>query len=190
MRPQLRAVGTILLVALLLASVGVWVFARHPVKSPATSGAEVTGLVQRPSNPRFVSAWQFVNFVSGREPAPAFSPRVTLVIDGKTHVLTGTQAKQRSTWRGTPLDLYTVAKGYTLREGGHVTPASLRMFVDSGRDFVCGGQELPPRLRSTPSLWLGLVPSGPGVPGSCTFLNVFVTDGRIDTLVARTSRTM
>jgi hypothetical protein len=198
MRADRRPIGLLILVALLVAAslVG-WGFGHHSEKPSAPSGqakersapsGQVAGLVERPSDPQFLPAWQFVNFVDGRESAPTFAPEVTVVIDGQTRVLTGSQAQQRSTWQGSPLDLYAVAKEYILREGGQATPATLTMYVDSGHDFVCRGRELPPQFRSTPSLWLGLVPSGPGLPASCTFLNVYVTGGSIDVLVARTSR--
>jgi hypothetical protein len=188
MRAHRRQIVIIILVGLLVvAPLAAWGFAQRSEKPSAASG-QVSGLVDSPSDPRFLPAWQFVNFVDGREPPPTFARRVTVVIDGRTRVLTGAQAGQRSTWRGSPLDLYAVASGYTLREDGRSTPATLSMYVDSGHDFVCGGQELPPRFASTRSLWLGLEPSGPGQLKSCTFLNVFVSGGSIDALVARTSR--
>jgi hypothetical protein len=188
MRVHRRQIGLIILAALLVvAPLAAWGIAHRSEKPSAASG-QVTGLVERPSDPQFLPAWQFVNFVDGREPAPTFAPRVTVVIDGRARVLTGAQAGQRSAWRGSPLDLYAVARGYTLREDGRTMPATLTMYVDSGHDFVCGGQELPSRFESTPSLWLGLEPSSPGIPYSCTFLNVYVSGGRIDALVARTSR--
>jgi hypothetical protein len=169
-RANRRRIGLSIVVALLVvAPLAVWGIAHHSEKPSAASGGQVTGLVKRPSDPRFLSAWQFVNFVDGRESAPRFAPRVTVVIDGRTRVLTGAEAGQRSTWRGSPFDLYVVARGYTLRADGEATPARLTMYVDSGHDFVCGGQELPPQLRNTRSLWLGLEPSHPGIQSSCTF---------------------
>jgi hypothetical protein len=188
MRPQRRQIDLLVLASVLIvASLVTWAVWHRSEKQPAAEGP-VTGLTERPTDPQFVPAWQFVNFVDGQQPAPLFASHVTVVINGKTRVVTSDQAVQRSTWQGSSLDLYTIAKGYTLREGGQATPPTLTMYVDSGHDFVCGGRDLPSRLPSSPSLWLGLVPAGPGVPASCTFLNVFVSHGTIDALVARTSR--
>jgi hypothetical protein len=188
MRTHRRRISLTILVAVLVVAPLVALGIAHRSEKPPVASGQVSGLVERPSDPRFLPAWQFVNFVAGRESAPTFAPSVTVVIDGRTRVLTGAQAGQRSTWQGSPLDLYAVANGYTLREDGRTTPATLTMYVDSGDDFVCGGRELPSRFARTPSLWLGLVPYSPGLVSTCTFLNVFVTGGSIDALIARTSR--
>lgn len=189
MRPHRRQIGLLLLAfVLIVASLATWAVLQRSEKQTATDGL-VTELAERPTDPQFVPAWQFVNFVDGRQPPPNFASEVTVVIDGDTRVVTGAQAAQRATWRGSPFDLYSVAEGYTLDDGGQATPARLTMYVDEGHDFVCGGRDLPSRFASTPSLWFGLVPAGHGISNSCTYLNVFVRHGAIDALVARTSGT-
>lgn len=186
MRPHRRQIGLLLLTFVLtVGALATWAVLQRSEKQTVADGL-VPGLAERPKDPQFVPAWQFVNFVDGRQPPPIFGSEVTVVIDGDTRVVTGAQATQRSTWRGSPFDLYAVAAGYTLHDGGQATPARLTMYVDDGHDFVCDGRDLPSRFASTPSLWLGLVPAGHGIQDSCTFLNVFVSHGAIDALVART----
>jgi hypothetical protein len=127
-----------------------------------------------------------VNFADGRQPAPAFDRSVTVVVDGRQQTLTQEAASDRSAWSGSPVNLYRLLDSYTLREGSRSTPPRLEMHIDSGDDFVCGRQQLPPRFRNRQSLWLGLIPPGPGPARPCTFLNVFLSAGRISAVVVRT----
>jgi hypothetical protein len=139
-----------------------------------------------PADDRFRPAWQLVNFADGRQPAPAYDRSVTVVVDGRQQTLTQEAASDRSAWSGSPVNLYRLLDSYTLREGSRSTPPRLEMHIDSGDDFVCGRQQLPPRFRNRQSLWLGLIPPGPGPARPCTFLNVFLSAGRISAVVVRT----
>jgi hypothetical protein len=166
-----------------------------PAGDAYQGGASVTLLVsEQPSAARCAVppldalAWQLLDFANGRGPAPAFASEVTVYVDGQRTVLTGEEAVNPRTWStGSALGLLAAAsRQKELREGFTATPV-LRVHTDDGTQFACGGQELPPELSDRQSLWFSIEIPTDGPSLSCTFANVFLDEGQVDTLVVRTS---
>lgn len=168
--------------------------------TPRAQDVSIQALEQPPSRTQFLPAWQFARFAGGRGSAPAFSPTVTVIADGAASSMTADEAADPASWRGTAFDLYAKASSYAtgfrsrphtmngvLLSAEDVHLNTVTMHVDDGHDFVCGGQELPEFYAERSSLWLSLSPPDyGGIPSDCTMLNVFITNGRIDAVVART----
>jgi len=132
-------------------------------------------------------AWQLLDFANGRGLAPRFASEVTVYVNGQRTTLSGEEAADAGTWGPeSALSLLATASRQVLREGGGLTTTPvLAVHRDDGTRFACGGSGLPDELAGRESLWLTIEIPTDGL-WSCTFANLYRTDGQIDAIVVRT----
>lgn len=129
--------------------------------------------------------WQFVDFATGRGPAPRFADHVTLFVDGaRTGTMPGADAA-RATWGAdSALDILRRASDQVLRVGESYLMPQLQVAAGTPPDTWCGiarPRAVGDREALTLTLDFAEVTAGARCPARVA---VYETAGAIDTVVA------
>ncbi|WP_109506675.1 PASTA domain-containing protein [Nocardioides speluncae] len=138
-------------------------------------------------------AWQLLDWANGRGQPPAFADRVSSFTNGEDPVaFDPTEAADPAAWGSDAAPAALARRSGEImtltsnRRTEYRTPA-LGVVTDDGRDFVCGGWDLPGSLDHRRSIMVSVGVPTDGFADDCTMVNLFVTDGQIDTVVLRQS---
>ncbi len=136
-----------------------------------------------PANEDF--AWRFLDFANGRGPAPAFADEVTLYVDGeKTGALTSAEAADPANWGGTSAISEIREQTAVVQQinGTWLTPTmSARGLPRDDSAFLAPVEDRPALRLSVDFLVDGTF----HVPLT---VDLYRTDGRIDTVVTETEK--
>lgn len=168
---------------------------KPPTGSRLPAGSTVTIFTAFPENsclPRYFDredAWAFIDFATGRGPAPPFTGRIDVVVDDRAPLtLTNGEAAVRSTW-GDPSVLSDVAnvteQVAETTDSTYVTPV-LSVEPQVPPRTTCG-VDRPSAVgrREALRITIGL----PAAPVLCPLvLDLYRTEGAIDTVVLYTQK--
>jgi hypothetical protein len=136
-------------------------------------------------------AWEFLDWANGRGQPPPFADAVSSYTNGEGPVsFDSAAAMNPATWGADAAPAVLArssAEVMPLTTEGHteyLTPV-LGVATDDGRDFVCGGWDLPSPLDRRRSITVGVGVPTDGIDIDCMMINLFVTHGRLDTVVLR-----
>lgn len=138
-------------------------------------------------------AWEFLDWATGRAQPPAFADVVVSHTNAGDPVdLDSRQAMNPAAWgpEAAPAELARSSAEVmplTIKGRTEYRTPTLGVVTDNGRDFVCGGWDLPSPLDRRRSTMLSVGVPTDGFATGCMMVNLFVTDGRIDTVVLRRS---
>ena len=148
-------------------------------------------VTQIPPNARCVepadedAAWRFLDFANGRGPAPAFADEVTLYVDGeKTGTVSSAEAADPANWGVTSAISEIREQTAVLRQinGTWVTPAMSAQRRPEEDSAVPGPVEDRPALRLSVDVPVD------GIFHIPLTVDLYRTDGRIDTVVTVTEK--
>jgi PASTA domain len=149
-------------------------------------------VTQIPPNARCVepaaqdAAWEFLDFANGRGPAPAFAQEVTFYVDGeRTGTLTAAEAADPANWGGTSAISEIREQTQVLQQanGFWATPT----LSARGRGPK-EGSAVPASVGDRPALRLSVDVPTDGIFHVPLTVDLYRTDGRIDTVVTVTEK--
>ena len=149
-------------------------------------------VTQIPPNARCVepvaqdAAWEFLDFANGRGPAPAFAEEVTFYVDGeKTGTLTAAEAADAANWSGTSAisEIREQTRVLQQANGFGEIPAMSARGLGPREDSA-----VPASVEDRPALSLSVDVLTDGIFHIPLTVDLYRTDGRIDTVVTVTEK--